>query len=306
MNQPAQNQEVAVAESSPVIKLELVKTMARDAHLDPQAFAATVMRTCFDVAVTKEQFLAFLMVANEYGLNPLTKEIHGFAKGGKVVPIVGVDGWIRLINQHPQHDGMEYEDHRNENGVVEAITCIIYRKDRTHAMKVTEYLSECKMDTSTWKKWPTRMLRHKATIQCARLAYGFSNIYDPDEAERIKQGETDILGTATVVPEEPQGSAAERIVSKIGDKVADLDFAPSGANAEGSGEPIDDAAEAEIAAAGGQPEDDGPVNVDEIPGVKKGSEVKAPAKKKAAAGKKRPQDQSHEDYVAELEGGDDE
>ena len=48
------------------------------------------------------------------------------------------------------------------------------------------------------------------------------------------------------------------------------------------------------------------LDVGDIPGVKKGSEVKAPAKKKAAAGKKRPQEQSHEDYVADLEAGDDE
>jgi hypothetical protein len=30
-----------------------------------------------------------------------------------------------------------------------------------------------------------RMLRHKALIQAARLAFGFSGIYDQDEAERI-------------------------------------------------------------------------------------------------------------------------
>ncbi|EEW4602325.1 phage recombination protein Bet, partial [Escherichia coli] len=32
---------------------------------------------------------------------------------------------------------------------------------------------------------PKRMLRHKAMIQCARLAFGFAGIYDNDEAERI-------------------------------------------------------------------------------------------------------------------------
>ena len=30
------------------------------------------------------------------------------------------------------------------------------------------------------------MLRHKAMIQAARLAFGFTGIYDEDEAERIK------------------------------------------------------------------------------------------------------------------------
>ncbi|MGP1667495.1 MAG: hypothetical protein ACTS5I_16635, partial [Rhodanobacter sp.] len=34
---------------------------------------------------------------------------------------------------------------------------------------------------------PRRMLRHKAMIQCARLAFGFVGVYDPDEAERIQE-----------------------------------------------------------------------------------------------------------------------
>ena len=37
-----------------------------------------------------------------------------------------------------------------------------------------------------WKQWPRRMLRHKATIQAGRYAFGISGIVDPDEAERIK------------------------------------------------------------------------------------------------------------------------
>jgi hypothetical protein len=31
------------------------------------------------------------------------------------------------------------------------------------------------------------MLRHKAMIQCARLAFGFVGIFDEDEAERIRE-----------------------------------------------------------------------------------------------------------------------
>src|SRR3546814_13100104 len=46
-------------------------------------------------------------------------------------------------------------------------------------------MSECKRGTQPWQSHPRRMLRHKATIQCARLAFGFGGIYDQDEAERI-------------------------------------------------------------------------------------------------------------------------
>jgi hypothetical protein len=52
-------------------------------------------------------------------------------------------------------------------------------------VQVTEYLSECKRGTQPWQSHPKRMLRHKAMIQCARLAFGYVGIYDQDEAERI-------------------------------------------------------------------------------------------------------------------------
>ena len=43
--------------------------------------------------VTDEQFTALLIVANQYGLNPWTKEIYAFPDSNNgIVPVVGVDG----------------------------------------------------------------------------------------------------------------------------------------------------------------------------------------------------------------------
>lgn len=304
MNQPVKN--MVIPESDRLAKLDLVKGMSRDAQLDPNAFISTVMRQCFDVEVTKEQFLSFLMVANEYGLNPLTKEIHGFAKGGKVVPIVGIDGWLSMINKRPELDGIEYEDHRNETGGIEAITCVIYRKDRDRPTRVTEYLAECRMDTAPWKKWPTRMLRHKATIQCARTSFSFSGIYDPDEGQRIMQGESDIIGTAEVVRDEPS-DAASRIVSKLAYSDAPDDFVDEPLHEEpvatkNAGDNTPTTAEVVGAETGEITDGDNDPqkpNLDEIPGIKKGSEVKAPPKKNAAIS--RPV-QTNEEFIAALEG----
>lgn len=162
--------------------------MAERFKLEPAVFAATVKATCMPnggQGVTNEQFAAFLLVADQYGLNPLTKEVHAFSgKGGGVVPIVGIDGWYKLMNSHPQFDGIEFEDTR-EAGKLVSVTAKIHRKDRAHPTSVTEYMSECVRGTDPWKQWPARMLRHKAAIQCARAAFGFSGIVDPDEGERI-------------------------------------------------------------------------------------------------------------------------
>lgn len=142
----------------------------------------TVLKnTAFKGQVTDAQMSALLIVANQYGLNPWTREIYAFPdKNNGIVPVVGVDGWSRIINDHSQFDGMEFKQDD------ESCTCIIYRKDRAHPISATEYLSECKRGTQPWQSHPKRMLRHKALIQCARLAFGYTGIYDEDEAERIK------------------------------------------------------------------------------------------------------------------------
>lgn len=162
--------------------------MATRYGMEPAAFEATLRATVMpsNKEVTREQFAAFLLVAKEYRLNPLTKEIYAFpGKGDSIQPIVSIDGWMRMINNHPDFDGMEFVDNVAENGQIVSITCKMFRKDRSHPISVTEYMAECKRPTDTWQKWPARMLRHKAAIQAARYAFGFSGIYDEDEASRI-------------------------------------------------------------------------------------------------------------------------
>lgn len=152
---------------------------------DPNALVAVLKATAFKGQVSDAQMTALLVVANQYGLNPWTKEIYAFPdRNNGIVPVVGVDGWSRIINSHPQFDGMDFEQDN------ESCTCIIHRKDRSHPVRVTEYMSECRRDgVGPWKSHPRRMLRHKAMIQCARLAFGFVGIYEQDEAERIVDAE---------------------------------------------------------------------------------------------------------------------
>lgn len=159
---------------------------------DGTGLVETLKATAFKGEVSDAQMTALLIVANQYGLNPWTKEIYAFPdKNNGIVPVVGVDGWARIINGNQQFDGMEFDQDE------ESCTCIIFRKDRGHPIKVTEYMSECKRNgVGPWGSHPKRMLRHKAMIQCARLAFGFGGIYDQDEAERIVEKD---MGTADVV-----------------------------------------------------------------------------------------------------------
>lgn len=210
----------------------ILKTMADRFGMAPLAFQQVIKQTCLPAGkeVSQEQFAAFLLVANEYKLNPLTKEIYAFpAKGGGIIPIVGVDGWSNLINSHPQFDGMDFKDEMDSEGKLISVTCRMHRKDRAHPIEATEYMSECNRASedkyNAWNKWPRRMLRHKAMIQAARYSFGFAGIYDPDEGERIAEASPPVqivkLEEIPSAPSAPEPVDPEKILKDI-----ETDLAP--------------------------------------------------------------------------------
>lgn len=174
---------------------------------DPQELVQTLKATAFKGNATDAQFNALMIVSTQYGLNPFTKEIYAFPdKQNGIVPVVGVDGWSRIINNHSQFDGMEFkysEETTTPAGsntkAHEWVECVIYRKDRSHPIVAREYLDEVYRPpfkgkfgevNGPWQSHTKRMHRHKAMIQAARLAFGFGGIYDEDEAQRIQTPET--------------------------------------------------------------------------------------------------------------------
>lgn len=162
--------------------------------------------------VSDAQMAALLIVANQYGLNPFVKELFAYPdKNNGIVPVVSVDGWARIINDHPQFDGMEF---RYSEGTVshkgktcnEWIECVIYRKDRSRPVVIRERFEEVARSVSfatPWDSHPSRMHRHKTFIQCARVAFGFGGIHDEDEAQRIIEAGSIDSSTGEVKRAEP-------------------------------------------------------------------------------------------------------
>jgi phage recombination protein Bet len=185
-------------------QLSAVAQVAKRLSISEPELTDVVKKTIFPSGkqVTNEQFVSFMAVANEYNLNPLTKQIYAFpSRGGGIQPIVSVDGWLAIINSHPDFDGMTFDDIRDGGNLV-AITCSIHRKGIEKPIQVTEYMNECRQSTDVWKKYPSRMLRHKAAIQAGRYAFGLSGIIEPDEAERFADaGVIDVDGE--VIDAEP-------------------------------------------------------------------------------------------------------
>ena len=134
-----------------------------------------------------------LMLSERLGLDPLNNEIYATeispdsGKKARIVFVVGVDGWSKIINSHPQFDGMKFvESAPGDDELPLYFECTIFRKDRKVATSVREYMYEAHTGQGAWLTHPRRMLRHKAMVQCARICFGLSGIHEPDEASRVE------------------------------------------------------------------------------------------------------------------------
>ena len=166
--------------------------MAERFGMDPVAFDRTIRATMFPSDkkdASPEQAAAFLIVADQYQLNPFVKEIYAFPnKAGGITPIVSVDGWHTIAQRHPQYAGHSQRFVHDEADDDLGCETTIHRKDFRQPIVHTEWLSECYRNTEPWKM-KKRMLGHKSFIQTARIAFGFAGIYDPDEGDRIIEAE---------------------------------------------------------------------------------------------------------------------
>lgn len=157
---------------------------------------------------SNEELAAFCIVANQYDLNPFTREIYAFSSAEKgVTAIVPIDGWCKIVNRHKNaageldFDGCEFEEIDGPDGKPDRITCRMHVKGREHPVCATERFVECKRGTGPWGQHPYRMLRHKAYMQAARYAFGLGGIHDEDEARDIT-GEVTVTRAPVSMPRE--------------------------------------------------------------------------------------------------------
>jgi len=192
---------------TPTTKPSALAVMAARVSVDPAKLLDTLKATVFKNA-SNEELLALVVVANTYDLNPFLKEIYAFpAKGGGIVPIVGVDGWNKMLIRQPDFDGIKFDFADDQDGKVYSCTATVFLKNRTHPVILTEYFDECHRNTDPWNNMPRRMLRNRTLCQAARVAFGFSGIHDEDEAATvIATSGHSIIDLPKVIPTKTESS----------------------------------------------------------------------------------------------------
>ena len=196
----------------------LLRRFSAKFGMNEKKFYESLMRVIFkDAQVTVEEVAAFLIVCEQYDLNPFLKEIYPAITKDGLLPVLGVDGWFKQMNRNPDFDGAEVEFSENETRVSrsgrdgrnicttgpEWCRVKIYLKGKSHPISIEERLSETFMPTKEWISKPYRMLRHKAFIQAIRVAFGISGVYDKDEVQEITPDRV----VQTVQPAQPVASA---------------------------------------------------------------------------------------------------
>lgn len=170
-----------------------------------------------------------LHTAERYGVDPVGGEIYavplqehfeGHARSpGINLPlafVLSVDGWCRVINAHPQFDGMNFResDETLQDGLPSFIECSIFRRDRRAVTRIREYMVEVNTGLGAWLTHPRRMLRHKAMVQCARVCFGMGGVLEHDEAVRVHAARVFANATAVTSSNDirrgPQGTEALR------------------------------------------------------------------------------------------------
>ena len=147
---------------------EITKTDTRALAEAMKAHVSRAAKGATDVEVQ-----AFCLVCDRLGLDPIMGEVHAMRdRSGTLRPIPSIDGWAKVIRSQPDFRGMQFEEIRDGDGDLIAIDCTMHVEGWQVPCVVREYYSECRRNTPVWQQMPVRMLRHRAMIQAARVAFG--------------------------------------------------------------------------------------------------------------------------------------
>src|SRR5262245_1164288 len=163
----------------------IVSAFAARHMVKPETLQAVLLRTIAPEGATDEDIIAFLQIAYRFDLDPWAREIYLIKSKGKIYPYISVDGYARIVNREPQYDNCEFSYEQDAERKIVAVTCTMWRKDRTRPIVVTEFYDECVPPpndrgqiSQAWARSPSRMLRHRAFVQAARLCFGVSGALD--------------------------------------------------------------------------------------------------------------------------------
>lgn len=117
-----------------------------------------------------EMFKGLSLIAR-YELDPIAKEVYVTRDGkGRLLTIIGIDGWIKVLNRTEHYDGFEWDDEVNEKQEVVAVNVRIYSKERSRPTTYRGLMREYqRVGGLVARDMPVHMLRLFSLRHAARL-----------------------------------------------------------------------------------------------------------------------------------------
>lgn len=135
---------------------------------------------------TPAKAMVALQMGHELGLKPMVALNSIAVVNGR--PTLGADLIVAIIRTHPEYAGMEIKGddkqctvtiRRKTGDIVDTFTNTFTMADATRAQLTSK---------DSWKKYPQRMLKHRAISYCAKDAFpdALAGIYTPEEMESVE------------------------------------------------------------------------------------------------------------------------
>lgn len=139
-------------------------------NFDDKKVIETIKRTVA-VGVDDIELAMFLELCKSSGLNPFKREVWCIKAGNRAQIMVGLNGYLKIANSHPQFDGMEIELNSTDKGELISATCKVHRKDRKYPSTGIAIMKEYKKSTPIWTQMPSVMLSKVAKCIAIREAF---------------------------------------------------------------------------------------------------------------------------------------
>lgn len=117
----------------------------------------------------QEMFTGISMIAR-FELDPIAREVYVTRTKQGLATIVGIDGWVKILDRTDHYDGYEMEIHEDEKGNIDYVDCTIHSTKRKYPSKYRAIAKEyARLAGFMAEKIPSHMLRIFALRHAARL-----------------------------------------------------------------------------------------------------------------------------------------
>jgi hypothetical protein len=139
--------------------------------------------------LTDQEMFSGISLVARYRLDPITREIYVTKTQGRLITVIGIDGWIKILDRTDHYDGFEVDIHHDEKGRLEWVETTIYSKTRSKPTSYRAYWSEYeKVGGFVSKNMPSHMLRIFSLRHAARLFVPLgATVVTEEEAQYLMQ-----------------------------------------------------------------------------------------------------------------------